>query len=103
MNGPAQRAALYRARDDFAAQVMLAWARAGASPNDPAWRALFELPHRWPVPVFPLKAADLTARGIGKGSRLGAALRAAEQAWIDADFPLEPAKIAAIADAAARG
>jgi poly(A) polymerase len=103
MSGRAQHAALYRARDDFAAQVMLAWARAGAPPNDPAWHALFELPRRWPVPVFPLKAADLMARGVEKGTRLGAALKAAEQAWIEADFPSEPAKIAAIADAAARG
>jgi poly(A) polymerase len=43
------------------------------------------------------------ARGVEKGTRLGAALKAAEQAWIEADFPSEPAKIVAIADAAARG
>ncbi|MDI3470810.1 MAG: CCA tRNA nucleotidyltransferase [Pseudolabrys sp.] len=102
MSGPTQHASLYRARDDFTAQVMLAWVRAGAPSNAQAWHALFELPRRWPVPVFPLKAADLMARGVEKGARLGVALKAAEQAWIEADFPSAPAKIAAIADAAAR-
>jgi poly(A) polymerase len=37
--------------------------------------------------VFPLKAADFIKRGIEKGPSLGAALRAAESAWIAAGFP----------------
>jgi len=50
--------------------------------------------------VFPLKAADFTKRGIAKGPALGAALRAAEDAWIAADFPGDSATIASIANAA---
>jgi poly(A) polymerase len=41
-------------------------------------------------------------RGVPKGPDMGAALRAAEQAWIDADFPEDRAAIDAIADRAAR-
>ena len=53
----------------------------------PAWHALATLPQRWTAPAFPLKAADLMARGVEKGPALGAAMRAAEAAWIAADFP----------------
>jgi poly(A) polymerase len=38
---------------------------------------------------------------VPKGPRLGAALRAAEQAWIAAGFPDDAAAQAGIADAAA--
>jgi poly(A) polymerase len=44
----------------------------------------------------------LIARGVEKGPRLGAALEAAEDAWIAADFPMGRAEIDAIADRAAR-
>ncbi len=45
------------------------------------------LPQRWNAPAFPLKAADFMRRGVAAGPALGAALRAAEAAWIAADFP----------------
>ena len=61
-----------------------------------AWRALATLPQRWTAPVFPLKAADFIARGVEKGPALGAALRAAEEAWIAAGFPGEAAALDAI-------
>ena len=47
------------------------------------------LPQHWSAPDFPLKAADLMQRGIQAGPALGNALRAAETAWIAADFPAE--------------
>jgi poly(A) polymerase len=93
---------LYRlGAERFTDRVLLAWARSGASADDAAWRALATLPRRWTVPVFPLKAADFIARGIEKGPALGAALRAAEEAWIAAGFPGEDTVLAHIADAAA--
>jgi poly(A) polymerase len=85
----------------FVDRVLLAWARSPASAHDPAWLALAMLPERWTVPVFPLKAADFIKRGVPQGPALGAALRAAEQAWIAEDFPADGAAINAIADAAA--
>ena len=51
--------------------------------------AIVLLPGRWTAPAFPLKAADFIARGVPKGPALGAALRAAEEAWMAAGFPME--------------
>jgi tRNA nucleotidyltransferase/poly(A) polymerase len=92
------RAWLYRLGPErYLDRVLLAWARAAAKPDDAAWRALATLPQRWAVPVFPLKAADFMQRGIEKGPALGAALRAAEEAWIAADFPADSETIGQIA------
>jgi len=86
----------------FADRVLLAWSRSDAGANNEAWRALATLPQRWTAPVFPLKAADFMRRGIVAGPALGAALRAAETAWVEADFPPDHAAVDAIADRAAR-
>ena len=86
----------------FADQVLLAWSRSDAGAKDAEWRALATLPQRWVAPVFPLKAADFMRRGVVAGPALGAALRAAEMAWVEADFPADQAAIGAIADRAIR-
>jgi poly(A) polymerase len=97
------RVLLYRLRHErYTDRVLLAWSRADEGVADPRWRALATLPERWTAPVFPLKAADFLARGLAKGPGLGAAMRAAETAWVAADFPADAAALAAIADAAAR-
>ena len=85
----------------FADRVLLAWSRAPAGAADPAWRDLAALPQRWAAPVFPLRAADFVRRGVVAGPALGTALRAAEAAWIAADFPSDRAAIEAIAEKAA--
>jgi tRNA nucleotidyltransferase/poly(A) polymerase len=98
-----QRALLYRlGAEIFTDQALLGFARSGAKPEDPDWHRLATLPQRWQPPTFPIKAADLMTRGVEKGPRLGAALNAAETAWIAAGFPADPKDIARIADAAAR-
>jgi poly(A) polymerase len=81
-------------------RVLLAWARSGSGANSSRWRALAELPQRWTAPKFPLKAADFIARGLAEGPALGHVLTLAEDAWLAADFPLEEAALAAIADQA---
>jgi poly(A) polymerase len=97
------RALFYRlGPQSFADRVLVAWARSPAGTADAAWRELASLPQRWTAPVFPLKAADFIRRGIGQGPALGAAMRAAESAWIAADFPVERAVLDAIADEAAQ-
>jgi len=99
---PGARALLYRLGPvRFSDRVLIAWARSPQGAADQAWKELAALPSHWSAPVFPLKAAQLIERGVPKGPRLGAALAAAEAAWIAADFPSEPAALAAIADAAA--
>ena len=84
----------------FTDRVLTAWARSPAGAADASWRALADLPQRWTAPAFPLKAADFMRRGVAAGPALGAALRAAEAAWIAADFPLDHAALEAIADRA---
>jgi poly(A) polymerase len=58
------------------------------------------LPQRFTPPKFPLKAADFISRGIAEGPALGHVLTLAEDAWLAADFPLEPAALASLADQA---
>jgi poly(A) polymerase len=103
LGGMSARALLYRLGPvHFTDQTLVAWSRSAAGATDRAWRTLGELPRTWRVPEFPLKAADFMARGVAAGPDLGAAMRAAEQAWIAADFPADPAVIRAIADRAAQ-
>jgi poly(A) polymerase len=98
----AARALLYRLGPErFVDRVLLAWTRRPDADAD-EWRALIELPRRWQVPAPPFKAADFMARGVPQGPRLGSALRAAEEAWIAADFPTGDAALAQIAQAAIR-
>ena len=87
----------------FADRVLVAWSRSDAGAADRAWHDLATLPQRWTAPRFPLKAVDFLNRGVPKGPDMGSALRVAEQAWIDADFPMERTVIDAIAERAARG
>ena len=96
------RTLMYRlGAERYIDRVLLAWSRARAGASDAAWRNLATLPARWTAPSFPLRAADLITRGVPKGPPLGAALRAAEEAWIAADFPMDKVSIGAIADRAA--
>jgi poly(A) polymerase len=99
----AAHAALYRiGRQTFVDRVLLAWSRSAAGAANDDWRDLANLPQRWAAPEFPLKAADFIRRGVAAGPALGAALRAAKEAWIAADFPSDRAAIEAIADQAAK-
>jgi poly(A) polymerase len=98
-----QRVLLYRAgAETFTDQALLGFARSGAKSEDAVWHKLVTLAQRWPVPAFPIKAADLMSRGVVKGPTLGAGLAAAENAWIAAGFPNDKAELDAIADRAAK-
>src|SRR5262245_21724347 len=97
----AAKALLYRLRpQQFTDRVLLGWARSQASAYDADWHALATLPQRWTAPVFPLKAAEFMKRGVAQGPSLGAALAAAEQAWIVAGFPGDAAALDAIVEEA---
>ncbi|MBR0953881.1 CCA tRNA nucleotidyltransferase [Bradyrhizobium canariense] len=96
------RRLLYRlGAERYHDRVLLGWARAGGDVGSSRWRALAELPQRWTAPKFPLRAADFIARGMAEGPALGRVLTLAEDAWLAADFPLEEAALASIADQAA--
>ena len=97
------RALLYHlGPQNYTDRLLLRWSRSQDTTDDARWRDLAALRERWPVPSLPISASDLMARGIAKGPGLGIALRAAEAAWIKADFPQDQAAIAVIADAAAK-
>ena len=92
-----QKAFLYRmGREAFQDRALIAFARSGATLDDAGWRDLAVLAAGWPLPVFPLKAADFIARGLTPGPALGAALKRAEEVWIEAGFPMEPGALRAI-------
>lgn len=66
--------------------VPVRWARSGAGQDDAAWRALWELPLQWAVPVFPVAGRDLLALGLPPGPAVGAILRQLEAEWIAGGF-----------------
>jgi poly(A) polymerase len=93
------RALIYRMGPErWVDRALLAFARSSDDIDDERWRALATLPQRFVAPRFPLKAADFMARGIVKGPALGAAMRAAEEAWIVQGFPLDQAALTWIID-----
>jgi poly(A) polymerase len=93
------RRRLYRLGEDYYRdRLLLAWARSGGSNDVTYWREFADLPQRWSAPRFPLKAADFIARGIAEGPALGHVMTLAEDAWLAADFPLDPSALSAIAD-----
>jgi poly(A) polymerase len=95
------RRRLYRLGEErYRDRLMLAWARAGIGGDPAPWIELVRLPQRFTPPKFPLRAADFIARGVPEGPSLGHVLTLAEDAWLAADFPLEPAVLASIADQA---
>src|SRR6266403_650960 len=101
MDEPTARRRLYRlGAEHYCDRLLLAWARAGGDTDSSHWRELATLPQRWSPPKFPLKAADFIARGIAEGPTLGRVLALAEDAWLAADFPLDPSALSAIADQA---
>jgi poly(A) polymerase len=90
---------LYRLGEQaYRDRLLLAWARAGNDGDSVRWRDLARLPQRWSAPKFPLKAADFVSRGIAQGPALGHVLTLAEDAWLAADFPLDPTALSDIAD-----
>ena len=99
----AARVLLYQlGTKSFVDRALVAWSRSDAGAADAAWRQLATLAQRWIAPIFPLKAQDFLSRGVPKGPPMGATLCAAEQAWVDADFPDDRAAIEAIAERAAQ-
>src|SRR5262249_51944196 len=98
----AARVLLYRVGPArYLDRVLMAWAHSPAGAKDAAWRALTALPEGWTAPVFPIKAAELIARGVPHGPAVGIALRAAEEAWVAAGFPTDQWQLSGIVAAAA--
>jgi poly(A) polymerase len=78
--------------------LLLTWARSGAPPGDERGHSLFSLPDRWQVPVMPIQGADVVARGIPPGPRVGELLRRLEAWWIRSGFPPDRSRLEAELD-----
>ena len=85
LSGRELRVALYRrgartVRD----RLELNWAASGGDAM--AWRALLAGVDGWSTPTLPVNGEDALAAGAPKGPKVGEALRALEQWWIEGDF-----------------
>jgi tRNA nucleotidyltransferase/poly(A) polymerase len=99
----AARRALYRLGPSaFAANVLIAWADAGAASDDRSWREAFGLPKRWQAPAFPLRGSDIIPLGDLEGPEIGAMLRRLEAEWVAGGFTLSREELLARAAALSR-
>jgi tRNA nucleotidyltransferase/poly(A) polymerase len=86
----AAKTLLYRLGSDaYRSRLLLAWADAGAVPDDAGWRNALVLPKRWQPPVFPIGGNEMMALGELKGPEIGALLKRLEQDWIASGFALD--------------
>jgi poly(A) polymerase len=64
-----------------------------------AWRFVSDTPQ----PRLPFSGADIVARGVGPGQRVGIVLKNLQASWIRAGFPKEPDVLARLMEAALKG
>jgi poly(A) polymerase len=80
------RRLIYRlGRQTYSDRLKLAWADAPESSTEP-WLTLLTQADHWTPPRFPLSGQDAAAAGLPAGPAIGAALRSAEDWWVDHDF-----------------
>lgn len=73
--------------------LLLDWARSGDPPTDAAWTRVLQLCSSWTSPVMPVRGADVVARGVPPGPRVGRILAALEAWWISEGYPSDPGRI----------
>jgi poly(A) polymerase len=97
----ALRALLFTGGREAARDALsLAEAESGAPRPDPAFAAADRFLAEAPEPKLPFSGADLIARGVAGGPRVGQTLRAFEARWIRAGFPSEPETLSRMLDEA---
>jgi poly(A) polymerase len=98
------KAMIYRHGAEAARDVLLiAWARAGAGPGDPQWRAKLTLANTWQAPKLPVSGKDVVALGVAPGPRVGELLARVEDWWIEAGFPDDRGQLLSRLESAVRG
>ncbi|MBV9704062.1 MAG: CCA tRNA nucleotidyltransferase [Methylobacteriaceae bacterium] len=78
--------------------LTLAHAESAAAIEDAEWSAARHHLNETPQPRLPISGADILARGIPSGVRVGEVLKALQARWIRAGFPREPATLAHLLD-----
>jgi poly(A) polymerase len=79
----------------------LAQAESAAPADDESWLEALRYLRETHPPAFPIKGADLLARGHAPGQALGATLKALQSKWIRAGFPRDPSIIKRLVEEAA--
>ncbi|HEX9646749.1 MAG TPA: CCA tRNA nucleotidyltransferase [Alphaproteobacteria bacterium] len=86
MDARAVRAMLYRLGPElFRDLALLAWSEAGGGEDD-GFARLLAAAADWPSPELPVRGRDVLARGIPKGTAVGALLAEVERWWVAGDF-----------------
>jgi len=100
--GPGELRALLFARGRQGARdaIRLAQVDAGAGAEEARFAQAYRFVSDTPVPRLPFSGADIVARGVAPGARVGAALKKLQALWIRADFPGEPEALARLIDEA---
>jgi poly(A) polymerase len=92
-----------RGRQGARDAIALSQVDCGAAPDDErfshAWRFVSDTPQ----PRLPFSGADIVARGVGPGQRVGVVLKNLQALWIRAGFPREPETLARLMDEALKG
>ena len=73
--------------------LALAHADHADPPDDACWLDAAKFIIETDPPAFPVKGADLVARGVAPGRALGAALKRLQANWIRAGFPRDPRRV----------
>jgi poly(A) polymerase len=90
------REAVYRHGAEAARDALLLdWARSGDAAGDADWLRLLHIVGNWKAPAMPVRGADLLARGLPAGPRIGRILAELESWWIAEGFTGDAARIEA--------
>jgi len=89
-------------RDGARDALALAHAESRAAADAAFWLRAARFLAEAPAPDFPVKAADLMARGFSPGRALGAMLKELQAKWIRAGFPRDPATVTRLVEEATR-
>ncbi len=82
--------------------LTLAHADSGAPADDRRFSSAYRFLADTPEPTLPITGADILARGVAHGSRVGATLKTLQALWIRAGFPRQPEVLARLLDEALR-
>ncbi len=82
----AARKLIYEQRPVRARQIALVMIAAGGD-HELRGESLLRHCEAWPIPVLPVRGADVLALGVAPGPEVGAVLEEIERWWVAADFP----------------